>query len=441
MLITLTGAEGLDRQKIHDKCMLLALEEAEAMYCLGEKVLISGIREAVVVEFIRTGDYIGHVRVQCDDKSHYYVEPDALGKLAYSSEVESTLVKRPHDMTISSGEVVVYKVMARVAIRIRPDLSLAKSNTTGEVLEQGVCISGYVLPSEKSFLRLESGKGYIPLVSGTTVCCKWIPVQRELCAFRVLADCIALRSSPDYSPTCASSSGAKFGVNALVIGEALVCGEYGDVFVHTSHPTGEKGWVFATRKGDTLLKRISLRSLRNNVVDSENSVPAPGSLTATDVLDIHTVARLAGELGYSQIQFNKASRVISFGRGQVRINVYYTTGTVSTSLDHPVQGKTQLFRRKVDIRSLREIFDNPRMHTGAGYHRRANKPGAQDGKDSHIGAPNEETALSYALLELEKEAYYISQKHAELSASLRNLRVEKAMHENKRNKMQSSGGD
>ena len=96
--------------------MLLALEEAEAMYCLGEKVLVSGIREAVVVEFIRTGDYKGHVRVQYDDKSHYCVEPDALGKLAYPSEVNSTLVKRPHDMTISSGEVFAFGVWERKVI-------------------------------------------------------------------------------------------------------------------------------------------------------------------------------------------------------------------------------------------------------------------------------------------------------------------------------------
>jgi hypothetical protein len=51
------------------------------------------------------------------------------------------------------------------------------------------------------------------------------------------------------------------------------------------------------------------------------------------------------------------------------INVYWTTGTVGTCLIHLRQGKTQLFRRNADIAVLREIFRNPRVHTGSGYHR------------------------------------------------------------------------
>jgi len=53
-----------------------------------------------------------------------------------------------------------------------------------------------------------------------------------------------------------------------------------------------------------------------------------------------------------------------------RINVYYSTGTVGTSLDHPRQGKTQLFRRNVDLAALREILRDPRVHTDKGYQRR-----------------------------------------------------------------------
>ena len=54
-----------------------------------------------------------------------------------------------------------------------------------------------------------------------------------------------------------------------------------------------------------------------------------------------------------------------------RINVYYTTGTVGTCLDHPRQGKTQLFRRNVDLSLLAQLFRDPRLHTGTGYHRRS----------------------------------------------------------------------
>ena len=51
-----------------------------------------------------------------------------------------------------------------------------------------------------------------------------------------------------------------------------------------------------------------------------------------------------------------------------RLNFWLTTGTVGSYLDHPHQGKTQLFRRKIDMSQASELFDNPRQHTGAGYH-------------------------------------------------------------------------
>ena len=39
-------------------------------------------------------------------------------------------------------------------------------------------------------------------------------------------------------------------------------------------------------------------------------------------------------------------------------------GTVGTCVDHPRQGKTQLFRRHQTLHSLEDIFYNPRVHTG-----------------------------------------------------------------------------
>ena len=54
---------------------------------------------------------------------------------------------------------------------------------------------------------------------------------------------------------------------------------------------------------------------------------------------------------------------------RMRINVYLTTMTIATSLDHPKKGKTQLYRRKVYDRALvGKIFRDPRHHTGKGYY-------------------------------------------------------------------------
>ena len=38
-------------------------------------------------------------------------------------------------------------------------------------------------------------------------------------------------------------------------------------------------------------------------------------------------------------------------------------------LDHPGQGKSQLFRRTVTLGEAAAIFANPRVHTGRGYHK------------------------------------------------------------------------
>lgn len=41
--------------------------------------------------------------------------------------------------------------------------------------------------------------------------------------------------------------------------------------------------------------------------------------------------------------------------------------TVATCINHPKQGKTQLFRKNVSFDELDKIFKNPRVHTGKGY--------------------------------------------------------------------------
>ena|SRR5665213_201872 len=61
--------------------------------------------------------------------------------------------------------------------------------------------------------------------------------------------------------------------------------------------------------------------------------------------------------------------MLSFFIGDMRINVYHTTMTVSTSINHPVKGKCQMYRREVTSKQLRAIFQNPRVHLGKGYHR------------------------------------------------------------------------
>ena len=71
---------------------------------------------------------------------------------------------------------------------------------------------------------------------------------------------------------------------------------------------------------------------------------------------------LAARAGLKELSVNEESRVVIFADDKgVRFNVYYTTGTVGTCLDHPRQGKTQLFRRNVNLALLRQLFQEPSL--------------------------------------------------------------------------------
>jgi hypothetical protein len=86
---------------------------------------------------------------------------------------------------------------------------------------------------------------------------------------------------------------------------------------------------------------------------------------------VETVREIATRHNYVELSLNEESLVISFRKksGSTRINVYYTTQTVSTCLSHPVRGKTQLCSRNVTLEQLDLIFQDPRHHSGKGYYR------------------------------------------------------------------------
>ena len=113
--------------------------------------------------------------------------------------------------------------------------------------------------------------------------------------------------------------------------------------------------------------------------------------TSMTALNLDEVKRIARNEGCALISYSKESRVISFckaGSLMIRIDIFWTTGTVGTCLGHQRQGKTQLFRRNVDLSTLREVFKNPREHTGSGYYTRNS---ASKHIDKRVGKPPYET--------------------------------------------------
>lgn len=68
----------------------------------------------------------------------------------------------------------------------------------------------------------------------------------------------------------------------------------------------------------------------------------------------------------------------NYSKTSVRVNIYYTKAsrwdnfglTISTSMDHPKKGKTQMFRKNVGNKLLINLLKNPRFHSKRGYQRK-----------------------------------------------------------------------
>ena len=67
-----------------------------------------------------------------------------------------------------------------------------------------------------------------------------------------------------------------------------------------------------------------------------------------------------------------------FERDGVKLDWYFTTGTIKTSLDHPKRGKTQLFGARVTPSTYVEILLNPRAHTNKRYRNKNERKPSRD---------------------------------------------------------------
>ena len=86
--------------------------------------------------------------------------------------------------------------------------------------------------------------------------------------------------------------------------------------------------------------------------------------------------QMAQQYGWTKLQTETGNvPMASYRRDSSRLNFWLSTGTVGSYLDHPNQGKTQLFRRDVTMREAEDLFSNPRQHTGRGYQRRSHQNG------------------------------------------------------------------
>lgn len=87
---------------------------------------------------------------------------------------------------------------------------------------------------------------------------------------------------------------------------------------------------------------------------------------------IDDLTLIALQNGWSYKQFDTNTGMISFIKpvdkdGYNRINIFLTTLTVATAINHPKMGRNQLYRKGLNINQIKKLFTNPRLHTGKGY--------------------------------------------------------------------------
>ena len=269
------------------------------------------------------------------------------------------------------------------------------------------------------FLRLDSNEGlWLFEFKENERLMERVKVQAGLWCYKVNNSGVglALRCMPTTRSDMRLDPEVLYPHDTTIWADRLVTDTTGATFVRVQ---GTKGWLFTTRDGEETLTRVP--RLQDGCVATTSSSSA--------ALPIAEVRKLAARYGWSEVQYSAESRVIAFTRmsetnGRMRVNVYYTTGTVGTSLNHPIDGPGQMFRRCTSLRDLEQIFSNPRVHTERGYKRRRNDPldGARLPVDTSCvdqSAESEETVARRMLVEMDLEAAALAARRAQLAKHIR----------------------
>lgn len=97
------------------------------------------------------------------------------------------------------------------------------------------------------------------------------------------------------------------------------------------------------------------------------------------MIDREQIRRVAKKAGWRETKATNGGIMITFvlpgepGTKWPKIEIWPSTGTVATMIDHPKKGKTKLYRRGLGQAQLEAVFKNPRLHTGKGYYTKKEK--------------------------------------------------------------------
>lgn len=312
-----------------------------------------------------------------------------------------------------------FRAIKPVAVRSRPNVS-DKSRTVWIVREGELVVVDRIRESPFAagngpFFRLADGSGWLFEHKHNERFMEEVKVKKGSWTFRIKnGDTgIGLRRQP--------IDGTTWFADDVVYkpGEKVECDRRikSPSGVNFYRVEGTNGWVF-DKRGETQMMEL----LYSDSPKAESSTKAGWSLDF-----VRGVAEACD--GVEEISFNPTSRVVSFRTAEdARVNVYYTTRTIGTALDHPIQGKSQLFRRNCTNAELVAIMNNPRLHTNKGYQRtRARISDDSEYFTSGIVEEGEETARQ-ALLECDAEVSKLLKRRQRLISSVLQHDIERSKY-------------
>jgi len=90
-------------------------------------------------------------------------------------------------------------------------------------------------------------------------------------------------------------------------------------------------------------------------------------LTLIDIIRL-----MAERHGWNFVQHQESQKKLRFDRitDHTVIDVWYSRMTVCTILNHPTQQRTALYRKRLSMDMIEDVFKNPRIHTNVGYQKK-----------------------------------------------------------------------
>jgi hypothetical protein len=285
------------------------------------------------------------------------------------NEGGSTSMMLP-DSFVKTG-LFAYEVLENTAVIFKPSASFVPNYSLRKT--EFFCCDIIRRDGNGSYLRLTDGTGWIfEKKDDTPLQVRRLTIHEGKWTFEIMNNPagIGLRRQPIDSPRTIISDITYATGDHVECDKKVTSSSSGVSFYRV---IGTDGWIFDRRFDEPMM-----RLLKNSAQTSEDFVLGDNQ----NPWNVDLVRGIAIAYDIQEISHNVTSRCISFHNdSNVRINVYYTTRTIGTALDHPSQGKTQLFRRKCTIDDLKQILQNPRYHTGRGYKKRP-----REGEDGMINS-------------------------------------------------------